>query len=239
MPDELNDEALARAEALAAKSRRGERRTRYTLLVLAVLLTGALVVAGWLAWNNHSLSVQNAATAASQEAAKRSLAEQVAAACAKDDFRNTTQGAQVCQRAAQVAKEPAAPIAGPQGAPGAPGQDGPPGADGAPGRDGTNGAPGKDGADGAPGKDGADGVNGQDGLPGQPGATGAQGPQGVPGKDGTNGVDGARGPAGPAPSQIVWTWNGQTFTCTPESAGSTTYRCTSSPTTSTATPQIK
>ncbi|MBO9704461.1 MAG: collagen-like protein [Arthrobacter sp.] len=229
MPDEINDDALARAEARLARSHRGDRRTKYGLLVLATLLAVALLLAGWLAVKNHELATANAAQADAQEASKRSLAEQVATACVRDDFKASPQGKQLCQRAQQVVQEPRQ-ITGPQGIPGADGLDGADGRDGKDGvngRDGRPGLPGEDGAAGLPGSVGAQGAKGDagvQGLPGEKGEKGDPGAQGPKGDKGDPGEKGADGKDGLTPRTIIF--DGKTYTCTPDPPESTTLACT-------------
>lgn len=106
------------------------------------------------------------------------------------------------------------PIPGPPGATGPAGSPGAAGPSGAPGAPGASGAPGVPGAAGTPGTDGAQGP------------AGPAGPQGPKGDAGDKGDPGDAGPAGPPPSG--WTWTdaaGITYTCVPDSTGSTHYTC--------------
>ncbi|MET9073818.1 hypothetical protein ABZX95_16960 [Streptomyces sp. NPDC004232] len=123
--------------------------------------------------------------------------------------------------------------AGPSGSPGATGSPGPAGASGAPGSNGRNGSPGATGAQGSPGPSGQPGSSGAPGVAGQTGATGAQGPAGPQGPQGDTGPQGPKGDTGatgPAPSSWTFTYPpgalGVTYTCTPDSPGSTNYNCT-------------
>jgi hypothetical protein len=103
------------------------------------------------------------------------------------------------------------------------------------------GPPGPKGDTGAAGKPAptitpAPGVSGQPGTVGSPGPVGPQGevgpvgpagPQGAQGDQGPKGDTGDTGATGPAPSG--WTYTdgaGVTYTCTPDSDGSTHYTCT-------------
>lgn len=124
------------------------------------------------------------------------------------------------------------PIPGPAGPAGAAGPSGAPGASGEPG---TPGSPGVPGPSGAAGQSGAAGSPGPTGAPGSPGpastVAGPQGPKGDTGEQGPQGPKGDTGPAGPPPSGWTETYYppvGQpiTYTCTPDSPGSTHYTCT-------------
>lgn len=181
MPDDPlgPDPELDRAKAAARKSIRGQRRTRYLLLILSVLLAVALLLAAGLAARNDQLFKL-------QTAEKQTLAEQIANACKKDDFAQTADGKHICAKATDIVQNPA-PVAGPQGAKGEPGQDG---VDGSPGAQGIQGVPGLNGKDG---RDGADGTNGLNGVDGATGAQGEPGVQGLPGVNGTNGTNGKDG----------------------------------------------
>ncbi|SEC94238.1 hypothetical protein [Arthrobacter woluwensis] len=105
---EDNERRLAVAQEAVDKSRRADKRTKSLLLLSSCLLAFLVVVCGILAWQNGNYAAQAADAAQAQAAEKKSLAEQVAAACAKDDFKSSPQGKQVCQRADQVAKDTAA-----------------------------------------------------------------------------------------------------------------------------------
>jgi|GEM_PF-3768054 len=229
--------ALEHAKREAAKSRQWDRRTKIILVALSTVLAITVVFCGVLAWQNGNLAAQAADAAQAQAAEKKSLAEQVAAACAKDDFKTSAQGAQVCQRADRVVKDTTPPVEvkGDAGPPGANGLDGSDGAPGATGPRGEQGPPGPQGAAGGNGIDGADGTNGANGIDGAPGAAGPKGdqgpagPAGQPGAKGDTGEPGPQGPAGPAgpvPTSITFTQDGITYTCTPDPPGSTTYTCT-------------
>ncbi|MFI6353395.1 collagen-like protein [Streptomyces sp. NPDC050743] len=90
-----------------------------------------------------------------------------------------------------------------------PGPPGPPGPSGVPGRDAPTitPPPGPSGASGAPGAPGAS-------VTGPPGPAG---PSGAPGKDGRDGTDGKDGRNGQPPAGWTFTYNGQTYTCSPVS----------------------
>ncbi|PSS42892.1 hypothetical protein C6401_15140 [Arthrobacter woluwensis] len=233
---EDNERRLAVAQEAVDKSRRADKRTKSLLLLSSCLLAFLVVVCGILAWQNGNYAAQAADAAQAQAAEKKSLAEQVAAACAKDDFKSSPQGKQVCQRADQVAKD-TTPVTGSKGDQGIPGLDGADGKDGTPGRDGRdgrNGASGTDGAPGLPGAQGAAGQNGAQGVPGVPGEKGDKGDKGDPGEQGQKGDqgipgrDGADGKDGSPPSSWNFTQDGVTYACTPQPPGSTTYTCTAS-----------
>ncbi|MFJ4974221.1 collagen-like protein [Streptomyces coeruleorubidus] len=150
----------------------------------------------------------------------------------------------------QVQRLGGTPVAGPPGSRGEPGASvtGPPGQQGEPGQPGPSGAPGPSGSPGKPGRDGDDGSDGASatgapGEPGEPGPTGSPGangeagpagpagpqgeagPAGPPGPQGEPGERGEQGPAGPAPSSWTFTYQGATYTCTPDGDGSTHYTC--------------
>jgi hypothetical protein len=147
--------------------------------------------------------------------------------------------------ARQVEELGGTPVAGPPGSRGEPGESvtGPPGPAGPPGDDGESvtGPPGPSGSPGRPGRDGTDGASatgapgvpgpaGSPGAPGPPGESvaGPPGPQGEPGEPGPPGPQGERGeqgPAGPPPSSWTFTYRGVTYTCAPDSDGSTHYSC--------------
>lgn len=120
------------------------------------------------------------------------------------------------------------PVAGPPGSRGLPGQSvtGPQGPQGIAGSPGPSGAPGTNGSVGTPGEAGPTGAAGAPGTDGAQGPAGAAGPQGEQGPKGDTGDTGPQGAAGPAPSS--WTWTdplGITYTCVPDSDGSTRYTC--------------
>lgn len=211
------------------------RRKRNLYAALAGMTAAAMLIGAFL-WGaamaqRSEVSSANAVT----------LAEQVKQACATGqlviDERN------LCSKAESVAAAPAELVPGPPGPKGEDGKDGEPGPQGPPGPAGKNGAdggPGPAGADGAAGPAGADGLNGAPGAVGPAGADGVPGPPGPAGPAGEPGADGAPGPigpvgpagpagaTGPAPSSFTFTdRTGQTYTCTPNPPGSTTYTCQS------------
>jgi hypothetical protein len=116
---------------------------------------------------------------------------------------------------------------GPPGPTGPPGPSGSPGENGKDGTDGAQGSPGPSGSLGPTGPSGSSGKDGANGADGTDGAQGAQGPAGPPGAQGEKGEKGDTGPTGPPPSGWTWNFAGVTYTCTPESSGSTFYKCTS------------
>ncbi|HEV2778537.1 MAG TPA: hypothetical protein VGX25_03980 [Actinophytocola sp.] len=126
----------------------------------------------------------------------KSLADQVAEACAKGGSTALELGA-ACQKAAEVQTA----IPGPPGEPGqagASGPAGPRGAPGPPGPIGPKGDPGERGPPGAPGTDGPAGPAGPPGEAGPPGPQGEPGPAGPAGEPGPAGATGPPGPPGPA-----------------------------------------
>lgn len=149
--------------------RRGVRLPRHQVLTVVIVAAIALLL-GWIVWGR--VSADRELLVAQDNAA--AIAEEVRAACARDGVTARRLG-DLCDRAQQVAAEPAVPIPGPRGEPG---------------RDGRDGRPGRDGQDGQDGRDGRAGTDGQDG------ADGAAGADGAPGADGRRGERGERGPAG-------------------------------------------
>lgn len=170
-------------DVAAAKFDKAATRRDLVLFIAVVLL------AGWLGYMTYLSGAETtdarADTAAAQEQAK-SLADQVAEACAKGGTTAAELGA-ACQKAAEVQREPA-PTPPRDGEPGPRGPQGPSGFDGSPGSTGPTGPPGPPGAEGPAGPAGAAGAAGE---PGPPGA------QGEPGPQGPAGADGAPGPACP------------------------------------------
>ena len=92
--------------------------------------------------------------------------------------------------------EARAPVPGPRGLPGEPGERGPQGIQGEPGKPGEPGARGEPGGRGEPGERGPQGIQGEPGKPGEPGARGEPGGRGEPGERGPQGLRGERGPQG-------------------------------------------
>lgn len=122
--------------------------------------------------------------------------------------------------------ETGASVVGPRGPQGAAGSPGPTGSPGSTGKTGTTGASGAPGVAGSPGV-GATGPAGSPGPAGPQGEAGPAGPVGPQGDRGEKGDTGDTGATGPAPSG--WTYTdgaGVTYTCTPDSDGSTHYTCT-------------
>jgi hypothetical protein len=177
------------------------RASQRWLVVIAV--TVAALALCWQAWSlftSHQAATDSGASAEASAGQAKSLADQVAAACASG---SALVPQQLCQHAAVVQANPAP---GPAGAPGAEGLQGPQGLTGPQGEQGLLGPKGDPGATGAQGIAGIDGALGPPGPAGQPGTPGTAGSPGTPGADGTNGTngqdgapgkDGATGPAGP------------------------------------------
>ncbi len=211
------DLELQNAQEEAARSRKTAKRTMLGLALLSIVLIGAVAVAAWLANDNAHLAQANRAFGVEQQQEKQNLAQEFDDACKSADFQQTPAGSNICRKAEQVASEPGAPMAGPQGVQGLPGV---PGKDGAPGKDST--IPGPTGKDGATGAAGLNGLNST--IPGPQGLTGA------PGADSTiPGPAGADGAPGSSPSSITFTdKTGTTYTCTPDPPGSSTYTCAAS-----------
>lgn len=192
-------------------------RANWAALLMATLALGATgyLVAG-------QFTTTNRAVVAEQQA--KSLADQVADACARGGPVATELG-DACRHAQQVQQLPGPPgTSGPRGDPGPPG---PPGPSGPQGPAGSAGLP---GSDGPPGPSGADGVSGAPGVPGPAGSDGAEGKPGAAGPAGPPGVDGR-----PGPPVAGWTFTDATGTrqaCSrdagsPDAAPS--YTCTAEP----------
>ncbi len=175
---------------------RGKARRDWVQILLI------LVIVTLLAWItvDKMRSSQRADVAVANAS---SLAEQIQRACLDDDVIVSDQN--ICDRAADVAADPAQPVVGAPGTPGsdgatgAPGPRGETGATGAPGEvgpQGPTGATGDDGASGAPGTSGADGATGATGPEGPQGPVGATGPAGADGQAGAPGADGVAGTDG-------------------------------------------
>lgn len=207
---------------------RKDRRTKWLIilgLAVAVLLGALLALA----------SDRSQRDATNSESQKLSLAQQVAAACARPDVNDATLKP-LCDNADRIIDQGASQgKQGPPGIPGLRGEQGPPGLDGIngkDGRDGTDGRNGMDGTDGPPGDngkagtngaDGSNGTNGLNGADGQPGPPGADGQPGPPGKDGTNGTDGAKGDPGDPAYPFTFTFTVPDYGIPPEDR---TYECT-------------
>lgn len=199
------DRRLGQQERALERSQRAARRRNLLILALALLALVFGAVCLFLAMDNARLASANAVYGQTQQQEKQNLAEEFDAACKTADFQQTPAGANICRKAEQVAAEPGAQLAGPQGAQGVQGPrgeqgfPGPAGAPGAAGPKGDTGAAGLAGLLGAPGANGQNGAPGKDGAPGPvgaPGPAGPPGPAGAPGADST--VPGPAGPAGPA-----------------------------------------
>lgn len=155
-----------------------DRKTRWIIRVLSVLVIASILTAGIVFWNLWHQKQD-------QVDAGKNLATQVQAAC-----NNGYLGGQICQTAKDVEK---APKQGPPGVKGDKGDKGDPGKNGINGTNGTNGHDGKNGkngtngTDGVDGKDGTDGTDGRDGVDGQDGAMGPQGEKGDKGDKGDPG----------------------------------------------------
>lgn len=191
-----------------------EQRSPWRQPLVLVLMIALVLMSALGYWLGREASAGQAGTRAGVD-----LAEQVAAACSRDDEtarRLEQQG--LCKKAEETKQNPTVQgergpqgeqgPQGDQGEPGATGPTGPQGEKGDPGEDGSDGTAGQDGENGANGEDGAQGRAGTDGTKGTPGATGAQGAKGdtgatgpkgdtgPAGKDGANGKDGTNGKDG-------------------------------------------
>jgi hypothetical protein len=162
--------------------------------VVVVAVTVAALALSWQAvslFTNRQAATDSGASAQASAGQAKSLADQVAAACASG---SALVPQSLCQHAAVVQANPAP---GPTGAPGAEGLQGPQGPQGEQGLIGPKGDPGATGAQGIAGIDGALGPSGQPGAPGAAGPDGGVGPAGPAGAQGAKGDPGATGPAGP------------------------------------------
>lgn len=195
------DLALKAAKEEAARSRRTAKRTMLGLALLSLVLIGAVMVTVWLANDNAHLAEANKAYGIVQQQEKQNLAQEFDDACKSADFQETPAGSNICRKAEQVASEPGAVLAGPQGAqglPGARGEQGFPGPLGPMGPKGDKGDIGPQGIAGLLGLTGTNGTNGMDGKAGPAGPMGPVGPQGPPGPAGEAGSGSSEpGPAGP------------------------------------------
>lgn len=214
MSDELEWERKVDADiADLDRSNRAARRRNAMIVALAVLALLFGLGCLYFAMDNARLASANAVYGQSQQQEKQNLAEEFDAACKSEDFTVTPAGANICRKAQQVASEPGAALAGPQGIqgvqgprgeqgfPGPAGPTGPAGAKGDPGPQGLAGLLGLPGANGANGSNGLDGAPGPVGPPGPPGPQGEQGATGATGPQGPAGNDGAAGATGPAGPQ--------------------------------------
>lgn len=201
------DKSLDAKEEDLARSYRAARRRNLLIWGLAVVSIIFGVVCLYLAMDNSRLAAVNATYGQTQQQEKKGLAEEFDAACKSADFQQTAAGSNICRKAEQVASEPGAHLAGPQGAQGQRGEQGFPGPMGFPGPKGDKGDHGSQGLAGLlglPGQSGLNGAMGPTGPPGPMGPAGAQappGPAGAPGADGkdstTPGPAGATGATGP------------------------------------------
>ena len=141
--------------------------------ILIVSIVVALLGVTWNAW-------QSELRAREAERNATSLAEQVAAACAREGADLLVDGEDICERADDVAED-ASPT---DGAAALLGPVGPAGPQGLMGPRGFAGLDGKDGEPGPAGEAGQTGATGTAGKDGEPGPVGPEGPQGVPGTDG-------------------------------------------------------
>lgn len=174
------------------------RASQRWIVIVAVVV--AALALSWQAislFTSHQAATDSGASAQASAGQAKSLADQVAAACASG---SALVPQSLCQHAAVVQANPAP---GPAGAPGAEGLQGPQGLTGPQGEQGLIGPKGDPGATGAQGIAGIDGALGPSGQPGAPGAAGSEGPagpagpagaQGPKGDPGTPGADGAPGP---------------------------------------------
>lgn len=202
------DETLGRQEEELAKMHRAQRRRTVGMVALAVLalIFGAACL--FFAMDNARLAGAAATYGEAQAQEKQSLAEEFDAACKSADFQQTPAGSNICEKAEQVASEPAGtPLTGPQGIqgaqgprgeqgfPGPVGPQGPRGERGEVGPVGPQGIAGLLGLAGPAGTEGPPGPLGPVGPPGPQGEAGPAGPAGAPGADST--VPGPSGPMGP------------------------------------------
>lgn len=225
----LNDPELKAAQRQAARSRRSDKRIKMLLSGLSLLLLAVVVIAGWLAFDNHRLAVANAEYGATQAQEKQNLAQAATdALCQTTD--QTAAASETCRNLEKAATEP---TQGPQGVQGIQGIPGPQGIPGGPGEKGDKGDKGDPGAVGAVGANGINGVDGTDGANGTngadstvPGPPGPQGEKGPVGPAGPAGADGANGQDGASPSSITFTSGPMAgYTCTADPPGSSTYTC--------------
>jgi len=176
-----------------AKMHRAQRRRTVGLVVVSVIALIFALVCLYLAMDNARLLGAAATYGETQAQEKQSLAEEFDAACKSADFQQTAAGSNICEKAEQVASEPAgAPLAGPQGVQGIAGPRGEQGFPGPMGPQGPRGEVGPVGPQGIAGLLGLAGPAGNEGPPGPVGPVGPQGPMGLQGEAG------AQGPAGPS-----------------------------------------
>lgn len=155
------------------------------------IAVGVLVIAALFVWAaGRAGSADQAKTnaeagQATAEQQARSLADEVAAACAKGGTAAKQLGT-ACSKATAVQRTVPGPV-GPRGEPGSSGAAGPKGDPGVPGPAGVPGAQGPKGMNGPPGDTGAAGPVGAQGVPGPAGPQGPAGAQGEPGPQGEPG----------------------------------------------------
>jgi hypothetical protein len=204
-----NDDLLPETQELEEemwKARRVDKRQKWGLFALSMLLLIALAVIGVLWWQTRDYAALQEQAAASEQVEKKNLAEEAQEAlCKAGDAQ--FYDADLCQRLQAVAAEPSRGEAGPRGPEGPmgpigpqgiPGEQGPRGFEGLMGKIGIPGIPGLDGIDGADGRDGIDGAPGPQGETGAMGPAGPAGPQGERGEKGAPGEPGPQGERGPA-----------------------------------------
>lgn len=180
--------------------RKEDERPSSKLWIIAILIVG-LMLTGGLAWlTSLGGDVEDQRDAAVSQV--QDLGQGVTAACARGDIVQTSEGRNLCERAAQAIVQPipgpagqrgpaGESIVGPKGDKGDKGDTGEPGADST--VPGPAGQPGVAGANGQNGIDGSDGADSS--VPGPMGPAGPAGPAGANGADST--VPGPEGPAGP------------------------------------------
>lgn len=162
--------------------KRGDRRTGWMLLAIALVLAGVLGVMLWL--------IHEADTAKDDRDALAS-----ALSAQRNQFTYCSQKINIDKpRCAEPVSKPPDAITGPQGEPGTQGQTGPTGRQGPPG---PPGADGKQGVSGDPGATGGSGTAGADGATGSQGPAGEKGEKGEPGSQGPQGEKGDPGPTCP------------------------------------------
>src|ERR1044072_4534413 len=184
-------------------------RNQVVAIAIAILL-GVVYLVGRTIWSASDADTattdkeQAQGQAAAAQGQARSLADQVAEACAKGGDTAKELGS-ACSRATSIQRTVPVPVPGPAGPQG--GQ-GPAGTSGVPGPAGPQGNPGVPGPAGVPGAEGPKGSNGEPGTTGaagQNGQDGATGPAGPQGETGPPGATGERGPAG-ADGQPPLSW---------------------------------
>ena len=209
------DRHVEEQETELRRRNKAARLRNMAIVILAILMTLFGAVCLFLAMDNARLATANKIYGQTQQQEKKNLAEEFDAACQSPDFPETQAGANICQKAQQVAAEPGEALAGPQGIQGVQGPRGEQGFQGPAGPKGDRGDTGPSGLTGPGGPLGPLGPSGMTGPAGPPGAAstvpgpmgpmgpagpagpqGEQGPAGADGADGTDGTDGATGPQG-------------------------------------------